>query len=85
MHHPFLHGEVIGAAQRIPTEEHIVDGRRKAILCQVAELMGLRDVAQRPKKAAQYGSGIMKVIKKEAKRRGMSSQQLVHTLAGEES
>jgi len=46
-----------------------VDGeRRKVALRSLAPTLGLEEEADRPKKAAQYGSGIMRCMKAEAKK-----------------
>jgi len=65
---PFLDKEVIKTAFKIPMQfkiESETDLLRKHILRQVALEMGVPEfIAQRPKKAAQYGSGIHKILTK---------------------
>ena len=69
--HPYLHPEVVREASRLPIRQCIDGQSRKVVLRDVARLLGLDQVADRPKKAAQYGSGVMKVMKIEAKRLGV--------------
>ncbi len=65
---PFLDKEVIKTAFKIPMQfkiESETDLLRKHILRQVALEMGVPEfIAQRPKKAAQYGSGVHKILTK---------------------
>ena len=65
---PFLDKDIIDLALDIPGKYKIKDGEdvlRKHILRDVAKSIGVPDyIADRPKKAAQYGSGINKILKK---------------------
>ncbi|MGB9838324.1 DUF7411 family protein [Methanothermobacter sp.] len=65
---PFLDLEVIGAALRVPTCLKITgpdDEMRKHILRDVAAEMGVPGyIAKRPKKAAQYGSGVDRILRR---------------------
>ncbi|MBE6485697.1 MAG: asparagine synthetase B [Methanosphaera stadtmanae] len=65
---PFLDKNVIETATKIPIKYMLhsnEDKIRKHILREVAYEMGVpEDIAFRPKKAAQYGTGIDKIIKK---------------------
>ncbi|BAW31240.1 MAG TPA: asparagine synthetase B [Methanothermobacter sp.] len=65
---PFLDREIINIAFNIPIEYKIKgsdDTLRKHILRDLALDMGVPDfIAKRPKKAAQYGSGIDKILRK---------------------
>ena len=69
---PFLDKDIIGLALDIPGKYKIKDGDdllRKHILRDVAKSIGVPDyIADRPKKAAQYGSGINKILKKKVLR-----------------
>jgi asparagine synthase (glutamine-hydrolysing) len=80
IHHPYLHPDVIREATLLPTDQCIDGQSRKVVLREVARLLGLHQVADRPKKAAQYGSGVMKVMKAEAKHRGVGLRELVPPL-----
>ncbi|MDD5502332.1 MAG: asparagine synthase-related protein [Candidatus Thermoplasmatota archaeon] len=62
---PFLEDGVFSLARNIPPELKIKDGVRKHILRAAAASLGLpEEISQRKKKAAQYGSGIMKVLER---------------------
>ena len=65
---PFLDNEIISLALDIPAKYKIRNNEdllRKHILRDVAKSIGVPDyIADRPKKAAQYGSGINKILKK---------------------
>ncbi|NJE02542.1 asparagine synthase-related protein, partial [Thermococcus sp. JdF3] len=57
-------------------EAKIRKGIRKAILREVAVELGLpKWIAERDKKAAQYGSGAQKLLKKLAKSEGMTLRE----------
>ena len=61
---PYLSNVVVQAAENFSQEERIGD-IGKVVLRQSAEMLGLpREIAQRKKKAAQYGSGSQKALKK---------------------
>lgn len=82
MRHPFLAPMVIDAAARLP-DELIVDGtRRKVALRSLAPALGLDQEAERPKKAAQYGSGIMRCMKAEAKKDRMELADWTASMGG---
>ncbi len=80
IHHPYLHPEVLRQASLLPTRQCVDGQSRKVVLRDVARLIGLHQVADRPKKAAQYGSGVMRVMKTEAKRLNVGLRDLVLTL-----
>ena len=65
---PFLDKDIINLALDIPAKYKIKDNEdvlRKHILRDAAKSIGVPDyIADRPKKAAQYGSGINKILKK---------------------
>lgn len=65
---PFLDYDIINLALDIPGKYKIKDNEdvlRKHILRDAAKSIGVPDyIADRPKKAAQYGSGINKILKK---------------------
>lgn len=62
---PFLEGEFFRFALEIPPALKIKNGVRKYVLRLAAASLGLPEsIVQRKKKAAQYGSGIMKVLEK---------------------
>jgi len=61
---PFLDNDVFEFASALPLERKISGTTNKIILRDVARLLGLEDIADRKKRAAQYGSGIAKALKK---------------------
>jgi asparagine synthase (glutamine-hydrolysing) len=67
---PYLDVRVVTAAQAIPPEEKVCDGIRKKPLRQVAAMYMPNEVAYREKKAMQYGSGMMREMKRLARKRG---------------
>jgi asparagine synthase (glutamine-hydrolysing) len=83
--HPYLHRAVVEMAQNLPMSERIHEGERKKVLREVATLLQLGPVSVRPKKAAQYGSGVMREMKSEAKERGVPLSDLVSSLRREET
>jgi asparagine synthase (glutamine-hydrolysing) len=82
--HPFLDPEVRRAAGSIPPEEKIREGVRKAPMRDVATSLGLKLIADREKKAAQYGSGFMKVLKSQARKRKLGLKDYVVALRAEQ-
>ena len=54
---------------------------RKRLLCDAAEELGFGFLASRPKKAAQYGSGILDAVKAVCRERGIEYNQLVSELS----
>lgn len=68
---PFLEREIVKAAMLVPGEWKIHNSSKKYILRELAKEIGIpEEVAERPKKAAQYGSFIDKVMERLAKRAG---------------
>ena len=61
---PFLDSAVFEFAMGLPLERKMSDGGNKLILRDVARLLSLGEVADRKKRAAQYGSGIAKAMRK---------------------
>ncbi len=79
--HPYLEPAVRRVAGMIPATEKVQGGRRKVPLREVAAQLGSASLAAREKKAAQYGSGFMKVLKARSRLEGMSVSELVTALA----
>lgn len=78
---PYLDKEIVDFASKIPIKYKIQGGVRKYILIQVAKQIGLpKEIAEREKKSAQYGSGIMKEIKKLAKERNLNVNEYIFRL-----
>jgi asparagine synthase (glutamine-hydrolysing) len=67
---PYLDVRVVRKAMAIPPEEKVKDGVRKKPLREVAAGYMPKDLAYREKKAMQYGSGVMREMKRLARRRG---------------
>ncbi|ASJ12935.1 asparagine synthase (glutamine-hydrolyzing) [Thermococcus thioreducens] len=70
---PFLDLAVVSVALGTPVGLKIENGTRKAILRKVALELGLpKEIAEREKKAAQYGSHAQKLLEKLAKGEGLT-------------
>jgi len=82
VHYPYLHPKVMEMVRKMPMEEKMSGDVRKAVLREVGRNIGLGEVAERKKKAAQYGSGSMRTIKAAAKKRGTTVRSLIMELAG---
>lgn len=80
IHHPYLHPAVVKEACLLPPHQCVDGQSRKVVLRDVARLIGLHQVADRPKKAAQYGSGVMRAMKDEAKRMNVGLRDLIPAL-----
>jgi len=78
---PFLNEKVVEFSLSIPVSEKITETEKKAVLRRAARLAGLGLPTERKKKAAQYGSGIMKVMKKMAKKDGVTVGQWIKDIA----
>jgi asparagine synthase (glutamine-hydrolysing) len=75
--HPFLDPEVVRVSLDLPLEMLLRGDENKAILRDVGRALGLGPIADRKKKAAQYGSGIMNSMKAMAKRDGLTLTEMV--------
>ena len=78
--HPFLDPEVVRVSLDLPLEMLLRGEENKAILRDVGRALGLGPIADRKKKAAQYGSGIMNIMKAMAKREGLTLSEMVNSL-----
>jgi asparagine synthase (glutamine-hydrolysing) len=76
---PFASNEVFEVAASIPLSQMIGPQGRKLILRDVAREIGLT-AYDRPKKAAQYSSGVAKAIERMAKREGLTSRAWIESL-----
>ncbi|MBI2549800.1 asparagine synthase C-terminal domain-containing protein [Candidatus Woesearchaeota archaeon] len=73
---PFLDKNVVVTAMRALPEWKISGGEKKLILREIAAAAGLpKNIAFRPKLAAQYGSGFDKALEKLAKRAGFGNKR----------
>jgi len=66
---PYLQDEIVALGLDIPINQKISKGSRKAILREAGMLAGL-SAADRPKKAAQYSSGTLTMMRALARREG---------------
>lgn len=79
---PFLDDELIKTAMGIPGNRKIDTEHRKIVLREIAEEFGLpKELAWRPKQAAQYGSGFDKAMRKLAKSKKVTQNAYAQTLA----
>lgn len=78
---PFTHPDIIEYGLGIPVQHKLTgaeDGLRKIILRKLAKRKGIPDrFSDRPKKAAQYSTGVNKALKKIAKKKGMNVRELI--------
>lgn len=78
---PYLDEEVVRTAEMIPIEKKVGMGQRKIILRDAALHLGLPGkIANSEKKAVQYSSGIIKELRKAAKKKGMGVNELIEHL-----
>ncbi len=76
--YPFLDSRVVDAVNLIGIENMLPRGDdRKLELRRTAEELGHPEIASKKKKAAQYGTGSMNLIKKMAKSRGISVSDFI--------
>jgi len=81
---PYLMDAVISIAKELSIEEKIYEGIRKLALRRVAYLLSLPwEIITREKKAAQYGSGVMKSIRKIARSLGVDLRDVLKVLSNE--
>jgi asparagine synthase (glutamine-hydrolysing) len=79
--YPFLSAEVIEVAMESQVEMREGEEGKKTILREVARRFGLPDeISEREKKAAQYGTGTMKIMKGIAKSKGLSVSRYIEEL-----
>lgn len=61
---PYMNEEIVSLFSNLPPEMHMNKERNKLIIRKACEKVGIPErIYNRPKKAAQYGSGIMKVVR----------------------
>jgi len=78
---PYLHKDLVDFCISIPYKFKIKNRTRKYILRKFAEKIGLsKETAYREKKSAQYGTGIMKIMKKIAKKEEMKVGAYIDSL-----
>ena len=78
---PYVDREVVRYALSLPPNLNIAsagDPLRKRVLRQVVKNLGVADfIANRPKKAVQYATGVDKALKELARTRGLSKQDYI--------
>lgn len=78
---PFLDDRVLDAVSKMSLDDLRPKGDdRKMPLREIALELGHPEIASKPKKAAQYGSGAMNTMKRLAKARSMTVGELVDSL-----
>lgn len=79
--YPFLSAGVVEIAMESQVEMKVAEEGRKTILRDVAKRFGLpTEISEREKKAAQYGTGTMKIMKGIARSKGLSVSRYVEEL-----
>ncbi|BAD85139.1 asparagine synthase (glutamine-hydrolyzing) [Thermococcus kodakarensis KOD1] len=79
--YPFLALPVVSFALKLPLEAKIVDGTRKVILRKLALRLGIPEwIAEREKRAAQYGSRAQKLLEKIAREEGLTLREFAEKL-----
>lgn len=80
---PFTHPSIIDFGLSIPSSSKVSSDPtciRKLVLRKLAKKVGIIDeIADRPKKAAQYSTGVDKALRRIAKRKGFSLRELVQS------
>ncbi|MEM4264723.1 MAG: asparagine synthase C-terminal domain-containing protein [Thermoplasmata archaeon] len=78
---PFVSQSVVSWVRSLDIRMLMPDAVNKGIIRSALIELGLKDVARLPKKAAQYGSGAMNLMRKIAKSKGLSVNGLIEELA----
>ena len=80
---PFLDEKLMAAVGSMGTKALLSAEAtaRKAILRSVAAEMGYHSIAAKEKKAAQYGSGVMDAIRRLAKNKGITCNDMIASIA----
>ncbi len=79
---PFAAKEIVSFAIQTPLQDKVDGPERKLILRETARLMGLPSY-NRPKKAAQYSSGILKEMRRTARKEGLGLSEWTAMVANE--
>ncbi len=83
LRYPFLHTASVDAVNRIPLERRVGFETSKELLREVGRMIGAGFLAERKKKAAQYGSGAMRALKANARRQGLTVRALIAGMSEE--
>jgi len=79
--YPYMDKRVVSIVGSMEIKDIAPGDVRKSVLRDVAILIGQPEIAAKPKKAAQYGSGTMDMIRSLAKRKGMTVSRLITTIS----
>ncbi len=78
---PYLEPEVVAMGKSLPFEEKLDGERNKIVLRAAARALGVPEsIAEHPKKAMQYGSGVSKILKAHLREVGLSLSELISQL-----
>ncbi len=79
--YPYLDYKIVELSQDMPVECKIHDNIRKWVLRRAAEVIGVpKSIVDRKKKAAQYGSGVWKIMIKMAKKRRLKISEFIEKI-----
>lgn len=81
MGYPYLNDDVLDIVKGMEIKDIAPREVRKSVLRDVATLLNQPEIAAKPKKAAQYGSGTMDTLRKIAKKKGTTVSGLVTMLS----
>jgi asparagine synthase (glutamine-hydrolysing) len=79
--HPYLDERVVSLVNSIGISGVSEGEVRKPLLRDAARSLGYPELAERPKKAAQYGSGTMVAMRSMAKKRKMTVREMIADMA----
>jgi asparagine synthase (glutamine-hydrolysing) len=84
LHRPYVDENLLEYMLSVPYDEILPSESRprKALLRKVAEKMNLEPLSMTEKKAAQYGSGAMNLIRKIAKKERLTANGYISSLSG---
>ena len=80
--YPYLSERVVKLVNSIGISGVSAGDVRKPLLRDVARSLGQPQLAEKPKKAAQYGSGTMVALRSMAKKRKMTVREMIMSMAG---
>lgn len=86
IHYPFLDVNVIKEANDLDIGSFLSSGEpgtRKKVLREVSDMIGCPEISVKEKRSAQYSSGVMALIKKICKDKGVTYSELIEMLSGE--
>lgn len=78
---PYLSNEIVSFAMSLPIDMVRPGILSKVVIREALKELGLEEIAMREKKAAQYGSGVSAMLKRAAKRNGMTMRGFMADIA----